>query len=237
LNHGDDVVNFGRLRTIAWDLTNGDAGQTTFYLAGVDTTSVEIWIRAADLGALVTDESGDGTCDTVTENGGDYQELDAIRRLGSAHYSNGTGDLPGPSMAGLCAYATDETPVPDHLCTNKVSDMYVIATHDLGDGDEAVVYGHEVEVNGNLCTGDDLELRAHGLTDYEGWVCLASRAVDNVGNIGVSAPIAICYDNTNLDGTPSCWGTGPAEAPSCIDGCSPRTFESLNGGGVIYRKP
>ena len=55
----------------------------------------------------------------------------------------------------------------------------------------------------------------------EGWVCVASRAVDNAGNIGVSEPMRLCVDYT-LYGNPSvCADT--ANAPNCTGTLNPQT--------------
>jgi hypothetical protein len=52
----------------------------------------------------------------------------------------------------------------------------------------------------------------------EGWACLAGRAEDSIGNIGVSKAIRVCFDDG--DGTPLCDPNAPETAPSCAkDDC------------------
>jgi hypothetical protein len=63
------------------------------------------------------------------------------------------------------------------------------------------------------CTGEYWELV--GVAD-PGWICVAARAVDTKGNVGVSEPVRLCYgENPNM--TPDCSGM---PMPSCTDGCT-----------------
>lgn len=136
-------------------------------------------------------------------------------------------------MAGTCSYKPDEQDPPEQLCTDGVSDMTIVASHGgEGGGNEPVVYAVDPN-SGQLCTGDEVEIGAQFGGAYEGWVCLAVRGEDNVGNRGVSAPIAVCLDDPTQEGTPDCWDQGPEQAPSCSDGCTPIQFADE---GVIYRK-
>ena len=230
--HGEQFVNFVDVRSMVWDQTNSAVGQQEFFYAGADLTSARLWIREYDVSnssPLVIDQDKDGTCDEIDVSGAFPVMLDAIAPTGVAYYSNGATVAGGssalysvvesiPSLNG-CQYKVDVPldPPPPALCPQKTSDMYKVAEHSATNKDP-VIYSIAVERN-SLCTGTSLELRSKGLTDHDGWVCLASRAVDKVGNVGVSAPIAICYDNDEVAGQPSCWGN-PGSAPDCSDGCT-----------------
>jgi hypothetical protein len=68
----------------------------------------------------------------------------------------------------------------------------------------------------DACSG---QAWANLLTEHikgEGWGCLAVRAVDNVGNVGVSPAIRICFNRN--DGGPEPCADPP---PSCMDDCTP----------------
>jgi hypothetical protein len=66
------------------------------------------------------------------------------------------------------------------------------------------------------CTGTVLDLSANL---PNGWICLAARAEDNAGNVGISAPIRVCLNSSNGP-TPACANSSVA-MPSCVDGCTP----------------
>jgi hypothetical protein len=60
-------------------------------------------------------------------------------------------------------------------------------------------------------------------------VCLAARALDAVGNIGISRPLRVCYDDPLTAFVPAC-KSDDEPPPSCTDGCAlPPAFE---GGAV-----
>jgi hypothetical protein len=47
---------------------------------------------------------------------------------------------------------------------------------------------------------------------------VAARAEDNIENVGISAPLRLCFDDGDSgNGVPSC---NTSEAPSCTDGCT-----------------
>jgi len=69
------------------------------------------------------------------------------------------------------------------------------------------------------CTGTDWEhaTQAPG----EGWICLAVRAEDLAGNIGVSRPLRLCYDDSSTGSVPDCFLDPVANPPpTCTDGCT-----------------
>jgi hypothetical protein len=52
----------------------------------------------------------------------------------------------------------------------------------------------------------------------DGWICLAARVADKLGNVGLSRPLRICYDDDQVEGVPAC-ATG-APPPSCTTNCT-----------------
>jgi len=77
-----------------------------------------------------------------------------------------------------------------------------------------VVFGVE-PLSGLSCTGYGWEINA---IVSEGWLCAAATAKDKNGNVGISVPIRLCYDD-GKDPAPDC-ANSSLPAPSCIeDGC------------------
>jgi hypothetical protein len=98
---------------------------------------------------------------------------------------------------------------------------------------QAVIFGDKVSP-GLTCTGISYEILP--VVQREGWVCLAARAMDKLGNIGVSRPLRVCLDDgISGNGVPNCSTTPP---PSCMGDCTaPRKFAPVSqfGVGVIER--
>lgn len=70
--------------------------------------------------------------------------------------------------------------------------------------------------DGAECTGEYWELNS--IVTKRDWICLAARAEDTIGNIGVSDRVRLCYDERDSEeATPDCSGT---PAPECTDGCT-----------------
>ncbi|HWP08749.1 MAG TPA: hypothetical protein VNN72_23565, partial [Polyangiaceae bacterium] len=56
-------------------------------------------------------------------------------------------------------------------------------------------------------------------------ICVAGRAEDNTGNVGISRPLRLCFDDGE-DPPPSCLNQDADPPPSCrVDNCKlPPTF-------------
>jgi hypothetical protein len=193
-------------------------------------TSVELWISPP--GKLVVDSDKDslGICDAINESIAQYHPLDALAPRGDVYWGDGTGDSVEPIMSGSCDYKQPPaTSPPPTLCADNNSDLSYIMTHPAhGNGKYPVIFAFQPSsgTSSELCTGSNFEVTQVISSDYEGWVCAAARGIDAVGNTGVSEPIAFCFDNPSVAGTPSCWGQGAGSAPSCSDGCTPVVFSS-----------
>ena len=224
LHNGDKSSNFGWFRTIAWDQASSTSGQSIFHYSHVDETSVKFVISKASDAPLITDTKvdkdgkKDGICDTVELAHASPHNLFPLKvSAGSPFYGDGTGDSSTPALNG-CKYST-ETAVPETLC-GGASDLQYVSHHNADGIRAEAVYGVTPSTSGTFCTGKDLELAAQELDGYEGWICMAAYGKDRVGNEGVSAPIAICYNNIDIAGEPSCW-SGSETPPDCTDGCTP----------------
>lgn len=223
-------------RALVWDITNGSEG-TVHYLAGTDQSSVQLYARKPDA-PLVVDTTDDGVCDDIAEEEDlPFQDLTALSKDGSAWYGpNPTentnvpadADLPDEPPRDGCDFGTSTNP-PKFLC-DETSDLQVVAHYHRLPG-EPIVYAIAPAASGFLCKGREWELT--GVLDgYEGWVCLAARARDKVGNRGVSKPLALCVDDQTVEGQPSCWTDLNEAPPDCTDGCDDPP--ALPAGGVYY---
>jgi hypothetical protein len=73
-----------------------------------------------------------------------------------------------------------------------------------------MIYSVGNNAPGDSCTGTDWEI---GQFVEEGWFCVAARAEDRAGNVGISRPLRLCFDNGDGD-PPDC-----SSPPECTDGC------------------
>lgn len=254
LNDGDDATHQSLLRAVVWERTYHQNVQEHFP-AYVDPESVRLWIAPAGA-PIVMDSTGDGICDAINQagTGATVLTLAPVAPAGSPRRGDETAAstedlLPGPSRSeSRCAggYETASPLVPEPLC-NGASDLTVAVNYPAGGTSVPALYAYNVG-QGVICDGTQVGL-GDAASSYEGWICVAVAAVDNVGNRSVSKPIALCLDSSadGLDtSTPSCAG-GAEPPPDCTGTCTPLTFENHAAihpkaasphyfdGGVIYR--
>jgi len=82
------------------------------------------------------------------------------------------------------------------------------------DVSEPAIYSLPPVISGDsqFCSGLQFDALANNIP--EGWACVAVKAVDNVGNVGISRPLRIFIDYTrddqpfyNVADAPDCTGT------------------------------
>jgi hypothetical protein len=212
---GQAVQQAQRFRALVWAVTNQAPGQTVIYHSPTDETSVYLYLRdrPGPDSPLLEDTDGDGVCDEII----DRQSLPDLHLSpmppGGSSWFGGPGDEPAdaPPMPQGCDYADSSGGTPTYLCDDR-SDMWRTISHTM-DGKPPVIYalGSNLTGSGAACSGADWEI---GFA-REGWVCVAGRAEDQVHNIGVSAPLRLCYDD-GVDPPADC----PLPAPSCLDDCT-----------------
>jgi hypothetical protein len=224
------------LRAVVWDRTN-DFDQLAYKFAGTREDSVRLYVQPDPEGTFLVNNPGDpdpdcDDLDEATRNDLTFIELTAIPPTGAAFFGDGD-ETAVPPIASIddvvCVEGADTTP-PTKLCANEKSDMTTVIAHTSTYQHTTirppVIYGYRPDFGGEACTGIDWELGANA---DEGWVCLAARALDAVGNIGISRPLRICYDDPLTAFVPAC-KSDDEPPPSCTDGCVlPPAFE---GGAV-----
>jgi hypothetical protein len=224
------VSNSARYRVLVEDDTNHPLGTTNespfVYLAGVDKASVTLYMQHDVSVPLLIDASADSNhhCDEI--NNGDKVPVakhPISLLLSPVNPSNGGPWYPkfdAMNSANLTCYDPNgaSTDSGKRVCDNwNDADMRRVVFGRSADHPPAV-YGYRPA---NACmaefAGESWELL--GVVPQEGWICLAARAVDVKGNIGVSAPLRICWDDPAKPGEPAC-KTDKSNPPSCTDGCT-----------------
>ena len=161
---------------------------------------------------------GSGVCNDIVDSGinGESIPLTALTPNSNPWY---TGDNATFPKAVNCKYPPGAEPMS--LC-NGDSDLWQIIGEFKGNAKDPAIYAYS-PTNGSDCTGQawgyDLLLSA---TNTDGWVCIGGRAVDRVGNVGVSPPLRLC-----LVGKPC--SVSSIAPPSCTDGCT----APARGGGMV----
>ncbi len=200
-------------RALVWERTNQIPGQSILRYSGTNEDSVFIYIQPAVATPLLVDTTNDGQCDELAVSGLQFQHMKALTPAGAAWYDD-VDSTKVPDTTSECSLLNQNEPA--HLCTSQVSDMTRVIAHEI-EGHPPVIYALGQLNPGIACTGTDWEI---GSIAPEGWVCLAARAVDNAGNVGISPPLALCYDDPDTSAQPSC-ATTKETPPDCTDGCLP----------------
>jgi hypothetical protein len=220
------VYDFQVFRALVWEETNHAKGQTSGLAAGADLNSVVLYLQPKVDQGLLQDSDGDGYCDqlvtTDADTGKDLHSisLKPIQPQGSDWFGpvpsdayDTTIDAEFPMPNGC--KPGDNTSSPPKLCppTNS-SDMTRVISWDV-DHTVPVIFGVE-PLTGVSCTGYGWEINS---VVSEGWICAAATAKDNNGNVGVSAPIRLCYDD-GQGASPACLDQTASPPPSClVDNC------------------
>ncbi len=222
VNDLDVVSEFVTFRGLVWDDTNHAIGDNYAPAATVDLDSVVLFLQPNPAQGLLKDTTGDGVCDEIeTQDSTSGEDLPAIKLLpvptvGNSWFGSAMDESPSWAaaypMPDICKYSNGQA--PSALCDAHASDLTRVIHWTIYPAVPAV-FGVP-PLQGVTCTGYGWEIKPFV---SNGWICAALRARDNAGNVGVSAPIRLCYD----DGTgtpPDCQGSNPSEPPSCIiDSC------------------
>src|SRR5690606_37798035 len=224
------------IRAVVWDQANGDPSSALLYPSSVKSSTVELWVAPAPDGLpLVVNSDGDeaNTCDTINKNapGAQRVQVAPVPKKGTPYYGDGTSDSLTPALSSCQYKDPPATTTPPQLC-GGYSDMHYVMPHSVNPGNLPAIYAFGIGTGTNLdCNGTTFEVRSFVGQAYSGWVCAAMMAADNVGNVGVSEPIAFCLYDGSGD-PPACLAQGPGGAPSCTDGCTAAKFPA---GGIIVK--
>jgi hypothetical protein len=204
-------------RAIVMDETNRSPGAPTAYLAGVANSKVVLYAQPDPTVPLLIDTDGDHICDEINFDALPESKRPTIRKL-SPVTPRGSSWFPitMTDSGGCKANPGGAAMSPPGVCgelPNTSYDLSRVIAAQVG-GRPPIVYAMDpTNENGGDCAGGSWELLP---IVGEGWACLAVRAEDTIGNIGVSAPLRICFDDGN--GTAAC-NPMTDTPPTCTDGC------------------
>jgi len=207
-------------RVLVWEETN-NIGQMYLHFSGTDEASVRLYLQRDPQVPVLIDSNGDTVCDEVPDiykTNGPLIELRAIDPAGDPWWGTDAPALAPattdfPYSPGECLLASESEPIL--LCTDESSDLTRVIKHEMT-GSVPVIFGAGSN-QGVECTGTDWEIGPQA--PAEGWVCFAARAEDFAGNVGVSRPIRLCYDDSSTGAVPTCV-TDKSNPPTCTDGCT-----------------
>ena len=212
-NDLDEVVRAGIFRALVLDETNFVKEIPIRHGAGTNPGSVRLYLEGDPTKPLLIDNDKDGFCDDVAEiDSTNSLALKPIPRAGVPRF--GKDDGLAPTSAFLQCTTDNAAPV-QNLCTNSVSDMWQVIEDNVNHA--PVIYAASPTENSLECTGVSWEFGSK--VSQDGWVCFATRAVDNVGNVGISRPLRLCLDDPDRPGTPAC-ANSSVDVPTCTDNCA-----------------
>ncbi len=217
---GQEITETTLIRALVWDVTNHADGPVVPRFAATNQDSVYLYLQPDLNEPLLVDRSGDGFCDDLEVTDLSYRQLAPLTPVGTAHFNALPDPDAFPGVDGECIFKMDPVPEdfvddpPDHLCLRQSSDMFRVINHVIVGQEPAIYVMDPGGADGLECTGSAWEVSP--LIGREGWVCFAARAEDNVGNVGISPPHRLCFDDPDTATVPDC-----SEPPSCTDGCEP----------------
>jgi hypothetical protein len=213
-------------RVLVEDQTNRPTGSLLGYYATVAPDKVVLYAQPDPTLPLLIDSNGDGVCDEI--NFADLPEnkrptivkLSPVQPRGASYFSKVLDDGPG---ASCIADPTGAEVEPDPLCPGTEMRRVI---RGRGEDKPAAVYALS-PTNG---PAGECEGGAWGVRPIvgKGWRCLAARAEDGIGNVGVSAPLRVCF-NDDADTLPC----DPASAPSCTKACTMSPLQSY-GPNILW---
>lgn len=214
-----DVRNASSLyRVLIFERTNGSAGANFSYVAGVADSTVRLFAQGKDIPLLI-DTNSDGVCDAINSAALPQADRPVVLSLspvsprGRAHYS-ATADFNAPEhqAAAFCQHGAENA--PGSLCPN--TPMTRAISQPLVGAPPGVYAFAPTNSHDGPCDGLTWEVLS---SVGEGWACLAASAEDNIGNLAVSPPIRVCFDDGDGD-VQSCRDPVADPPPSCTDGCA-----------------
>ena len=229
---GETVAQLIELRARVVDLPNTGTSTSQVYVprAGIDDTTVSLYVLDDTTRPLIVDSDGDGVCDALnpeivptsfpmTANEAAVLDLVPVPGEGSSYFTGpGVGDGFAGSNTG-CVAGTATT-APGVLCLAAAPATRVPVTPF-----EAAPMIYVIPPVAPLaCMGYAFDARASNIS--EGWACTAVVASDALGNRRISPVTRICVD-ADQDQSDGClaWGdiTPLAQRPDCTGTYNPAT--------------
>ncbi len=206
-------------RVLVWEQANA---APLLRFAGIDNTAstdtgtdapVQLWLQTDVTKSLLIDTDNDENhyCDEIDKASATPKNLAPVTPGGTAPNILGDDTRYGTWIPASTCERAPFGALPAFMCDGNASDMLRVIRHDMVSSNPVpVVYGLP-PLKSISCTGNFWELspvirtlrQPLGL-GVDGWLCLAARAEDTVGNVGVSPIIQVCLDDPNEPGQPDC---------------------------------
>ncbi len=231
---GDDAVSLGQtvgalseFRVRAEDRGNGpEPAPDGIYIpmATVDPGSVQLYVLDDENGELIVDLDGDNECDDInptvapttvpnTATEAALVSLAAIDPTGESHFTTpvvpyGTNSSDFDNKCNGVTPAISAAPPP--LCGFPSPLTRAISTET---DSSPAIFGIK-PVGGFACLGNAFDAPATNIKD--GWACVVARAVDTLGNVGMSKPMPVCFETGGAnDCAPPAGGVASLCAITC----------------------
>ena len=224
VNDGMSIAQLSEFRVRTEDRPNVALATNAVLIprAGVEETTVDLFILDDADGALVVDSDGDGNCDDINPllvptsvpmaaNEVARLDMQALDPTGSAIWGGFMEDPAGPPDADDDCNPAPQPEPAEPLCLP--TPMTQIIPDPVG---EPAIYTIP-PINDALCVGNAFDSVATNISD--GWACVAVRVEDRLGNVNVSAPLRVCVDH-DLDGIEGCPPLGTITPPASLPDCS-----------------
>jgi hypothetical protein len=217
-NDLDTVVRFERFRMLVDERTNKGDGQENFRFSGTNEGSAYLYLQPKADEPLLINNDTDRECDDIAKAALPltqrlpFQHLEPIPPDGQPWWGDASHEpMGGPPLPSGCQLATEGGP-PLGKCLGNLSDMSRVIRQGEA-GAVPAIYGI-VPLDPGACTGNQWEVGNYLPPMRDGWICVAGRIEDNAGNVGISRPLRLCYDD-GVAPPPDCSGT----PPTCTDEC------------------
>ena len=217
-----DVVEATAMyRVMVEERTNLAPGQEYGYAAGIEPDTMKLYARRDLSIPLLIDTDGDAQkiCDEINFDALPVGQrpialdLAPVIVRGAAEYRVAFNPNDPENIAPQVCMAVPMDSMPLPLCGS--SPMTRIVSQRVEGAAVPAIYGRmPTNATTGECSGQQWLLPF-----AEGWACVAARVEDAIGNVGLSRPLRVCFDDGV--GTPVCDPTNPSDTPpTCTDGCT-----------------
>ena len=236
LDDGEVSLAAGLFRVLIEDQTNRAPGANFAYYSGVKRDDVYLFAQGDPAEGLLIDTNEDGICDEINSDLGAKSptrvQLRDLTPRGAPWYAKApTFTTTVPYYGYTCTQdPTGADNAPQPLC--GATEMFRVVPGRGEDKPPAVYSLSPTNAATGPCEGQTWEV---GNIVGEGWACLAVRASDNIGNVGISPPLRVCF-NDGIGPAPDCLaGLSDPNIPTCLKNCTIQNSQ-IYPGGMIWRQ-
>ena len=224
------VLSLSEIRARVEDFGNSGTSNSGIVIpfGGVAETGVRLFVLDDASGALIVDSNGDGVCDMINPKlvptpvpvfADEAAVLDfaPLTPAGASIFREDPAGYSGWPGCNAPDVGPEELVVQPPVCVSSPATRIT----ETQIGENPVIFSiPPVEQNETQCWGNAFDQLGTNLND--GWACLAIEAEDNLGNVGISPAMRLCFDADNnlSDG---CNNLGAGDAFHCSGIYNPAT--------------